>query len=201
MFGTKPWQGEEGGVERFHPILLHSLLVATRRFEPALYDHICREQHLDAERIMGLFSEVDSLGSGQLAEILAQLRLQSAYSDIVFLAGRNAFALWAQHSRLGGKFRLGRMDVGQTLRRNLPPFLGRSSFNHLQRGEVHFAELRDSVFARGASHHLGVCGFYAGFLMELGQFCGPAQWEAAETRCRASDPDASACLIQFAPLP
>lgn len=186
-------------MERFHPILLHSLLVATRRYEPALYDHICRQQHLDAERILGLFTEVEALGPGQLAELLAQLRQQAAYRDIVFLAGRNAFAHWAEHARLGGRFRIGRLDLTQTLRRSLPPFLGSSSFNHLQRGPLHFIELRDSVFARGAASHDPLCGFYSGFLRELGQFCGPPLWEAGETRCRAADSDATSCLLQFAP--
>lgn len=200
MQRQSPHGTDADGVERFHPVLLHSLLVSVRRYDPALYTHLSREYHLDAERIIGLFSELDALGGGQLAELLAELRLQPAYDEMVYLAGRNAFVEVAELQRLNSRFRFGRRDLGQTLRQQLPAFLGRGSFNHLQRGEVHFLELRDSIFARSASHHDGLCGFYSGFLVELGALCGPGQWEAGEQRCVAADPDATTCLIQFAPL-
>jgi hypothetical protein len=198
-----PLRGQEppadSTMERFHPALLHSLLVSLRRFEPELYAKVSREHQLDAERISGLFAEVEMLGPGPLSALLAELRQSQSYGDIVYLAGRNAFVEYAEQNRLASRLRLGRPDIQQALRQHFTPFVGQAIYNHLQRGEVHFLELRGSLFARHAEHEMPLCGFYCGFLMELGQFCSGRAWESVEQRCCAADLEAPFCLLQFAP--
>src|ERR1044071_5120072 len=112
-------------LERFHPILMHSLLVATRRFEPGLYDSICRRFNLDADRILGLFKEVEEVGAGQLPEILATLRNHQAYHEIVFLAGRNSALGWSEANRITLNHKGGGERFSALAKQFLPDFLGR----------------------------------------------------------------------------
>lgn len=185
-------------LERFHPVLLYSILEATRRFEPDFYTHLCRSYHLDAERILGLFREVVVVGGGQLEPLLRDLRSHPAYHDIVFLAGRNALLMWVdlRHIRRApvgtpaSAFRSLSSDL-------LPAFLGDASINILQRGELQFIEVQNSVFARGVSHEEPLCGYYTGLLTELAHFCGLMSATVSESSCSAMDPDSSTCVIQI----
>ena len=190
---------DDTAIERFSPLLLHSVLGAVRRFEPDFYAHICRAHHVDADRILGLFSEIEELGPAQMIAILREIREHQAYHDIVFLAGRNALHLLADQQRL----RAGLLSFGAAarfsslLKQVLPPFLGLSSFVHLVRGDLQFVELRDSVFARDAFSVRPLCGFYCGLFTELGALTGSAPAQSSEMRCRAMDAEAQSCLIQM----
>lgn len=186
-------------LERFHPVLLYSILEATRRFEPDFYAHLCRSYHIDAERILGLFSEVEIVGGGQLAPILRDLRAHHAYHEIVFLAGRNSLLIWVELHRTR------RPAVGNAAalftsltHQLLPPFLGAATFSLLLRGELHFVELCNSVFSRGVRHAHPLCGYYAGFLSELARFSGSTHAVVTETQCTALDPDSQTCVLQVA---
>jgi predicted hydrocarbon binding protein len=184
-------------LERFSPVLLQNILLALRRFEPDLYAHICRRYHLDAERMLGLFSEVDATGPGQLGALLGDLRGHTAYHDIVYLAGRNA--LHAEAQRYNVRFPHKVRDTAQfqtMVKQMLPAFLGQASYTMLVRAELYFIEVRDSIFARGVWHHNPVCGFYAGLLAELGTNCVEGAATAAEIRCVANDPDAPSCMFR-----
>lgn len=184
-------------LERFSPVMLQNILLSLKRFEPDLYAHLCRQYHLDAERMLGLFSEVDLSGPGQLLPLLSDLRGHQSYHDIVYLAGRNA--LHAEAQRLGLRFARGGRDTSRfqlLVKQVLPAFLGQASFTTLVRGEMHFIELRDSVFARDVWHHNPVCGFYAGVLAELGTNCVEGAATAQEVRCTASDAEASSCMFR-----
>jgi hypothetical protein len=126
---------EPADIERINPIMLYSLLTAVRRYEYELYSHLSHKYHLDAERIIGLFQEVEELSPAQLRLILAELRQTRSYQDIVFLAGRNAFLHWCEvtgqrYDRPGGgghRFR-GLCD------RALPHFLGLAKFSVMLKG-------------------------------------------------------------------
>jgi hypothetical protein len=187
----------EQQLERYHPLLLHSVLSAVRRFEPDFYAHLCRAYHLDADRILGLFSEVDQLGAAQLHELLAELRQHQAYFDIMFLAGRNALHSIAEQQRFrpsllqlsGGRF-------GALLKHYLPQFLGLSSFVLMVRGDLQFVEIRDTVFSRGVRHERPLCSFYAGFCSELGGLSVKHQALCSEIRCRSVDGESQSCLFQ-----
>jgi len=185
-------------LERYHPLLMYSLLAAVRRFEPDFYAHLCRAHHLDADRILGLFSEVEELGPAQLTAVLGELREHQAYHDIVHLAGRNALHGLSEQQRL----RASLLALGSAARfaslvkQALPPFLGISSFVHLVRGDLQFVEVRDSVFARGVHSERPLCGFYAGLLAELGSQCVTGAANSAEIRCCGMDPEAQSCLFQ-----
>jgi len=189
---------EQAVLERFSPVMLHSILQALRRFEPDLYAHLCRAYHVDADRILGLFTEVELIGPGQLQPLLGNLRLHQSYHDIVYLAGRNA--LHTASERQGVRFPRLAHDTSRfqaLLKQLFPPFLGLATYSVLVRGELHFVELRDSVFARGVEHSNMVCGFYAGFLAELGSNCVEGAATAAEIRCCATDPEAPSCMIRL----
>jgi predicted hydrocarbon binding protein len=184
-------------LERFSPVLLQNILMALKRFEPDLYAHLSRQYHLDAERMLGLFSEVDLSGPGQLLPLLADLRSHQSYHDIVYLAGRNA--MHAEAQRLGLRLARGGRDTTRfqaLLKQLLPSFMGQASYSMLVRGEMHFIELRDSVFAREVWHHNPVCGFYSGLLAELGTSCVEGAATAQEVRCTASDAEASSCMFR-----
>jgi hypothetical protein len=183
--------------ERFNPLMLYNILDASRRFEPDFYSHLCRTYHLDADRILGLFSEVEQLGSGQLQPVLAELREHHSYHDIVYLAGRNSLHMWldqegiAPSSNHGGAARFTGL-----VKRLLPAFLGHSNYSLMVRGNVQFVEVRDSVFTRGVKHEHPVCGFYSGYLAELGSRCIPGTCGVTEVRCTAVELDATTCLFQ-----
>lgn len=181
-------------LERFHPILMHSLLTSTRRFEPGLYDSLCRRFNLDADRILGLFKEVEEVGGGQLIDVLEALRKHTAYHEIVYLAGRNALLGWSEANRFALNHRGGAERFEKLARLFLPDFLGRASFNVMGRGRMIYIEVRDSVFARGVQHDHAVCGFYAGFLSELGSGCTPHNCHVSEVRCSAMEHPAS-CMF------
>jgi V4R domain len=182
-------------LERFHPILMHSLLTATRRFEPGLYDSICRRFNLDAERILGLFKDVEEVGAGQLPEILSTLRNHQAYHEIVFLAGRNSLLGWAEANRVALNHRGGEERFSALARQFLPDFLGRGTFTLMSRGKMIYVEVHDSVFARGVESLHPVCGFYEGFLSELGSGCSKHNVKVAEVRCFSMDAPHS-CMFQ-----
>lgn len=191
---------DEGAeLERFHPVLLYSILEATRRFEPDFYAHLCRSYHVDAERILGLFSEVEVIGSGQLAQLLRDLRAHPAYDDIVYLAGRNSLLIWLELHNVR-RPALGKTNAAFTklVRELLPPFLGNATLSLLTHGTLIFVEIRDSIFARDVRHVCGVCGYYAGFLVELGRFCGSQRATVTETHCSAVDPDGPTCTLEVA---
>jgi hypothetical protein len=189
---------EESQLERFHPLMLHNLLASVRRFEPDFYAHLCRTYQLDADRILGLFSDVLELGPGQLLPILRDLRAHQAYHDIVYLAGRNSLLMWVEHRQI----RPPAMTTLATrftalVKQLLPPFLGSASFTMMIKGSLHFIELRGSIFTRQAQHERPVCGFYCGYLAELTTLCGIEHRPAvAEVRCCAVDPEAPTCLLQ-----
>lgn len=188
---------DEGSLERFHPLMLHNILDAVRRFEPDFYAHLCRTYHLDADRILGLFSEIEQLGPGQLTPVLAELREHHSYHDIVYLAGRNALHMRLQQLGMaldrshGGPPRFATM-----LKELLPAFTGSATFSHMVRGEMHFVDMRGSLFARGVQQARPVCGFYAGYMSELGATCVTGARGVTEVRCCAVDPDATTCLFQ-----
>jgi predicted hydrocarbon binding protein len=184
-------------LERFSPVTMQCILTALRRFEPDLYSHLCRVYHLDADRMLGLFSEVDLTGPGQLMPLLKDLRGHQSYHDIVYLAGRNAVVMEAQ--RLGLKLaKRGRDDsrFHALLKQLLPSFLGRATYTLLSRGDMQFIEMRDSPFAREVLHHNPVCGFYSGLFAELGGSCTDNAATSAEVRCIANDPEAPSCLFR-----
>jgi hypothetical protein len=188
---------EKNQLERFHPLLLYTILSAVRRFEPDFYAHLCRSYHLDADRIMGLFSEVDVIGSGQITGILHDLRSHQAYHDMVYLAGRNALLMWTEQRRFH-KPLLGSQASRFTgaLKQILPEFLGNAAYTVMLRGNVHFIEVRNSIFTRDTHFDRALCGFYSGCLAELGRFCGLESTVATEVRCCANEPNAPTCLFQ-----
>jgi hypothetical protein len=188
----------EPQLERYHPLLLHSVLSSVRRFEPDFYAHLCRAYHLDADLILGLFSEVDMLGPAQLTALLGELREHQAYYDIMFLAGRNSLHSIVEQQRFrpsllqlsGGRF-------AALVKHYLPPFLGVSTFVHMVRGELQFVEIRDTVFSRGVRYERPLCAFYAGFFSELGCQCVKHQALSSEIRCRSVDGESQSCLFQI----
>jgi len=184
-------------LERFSPLLLYTILSAVRRFEPDFYAHLCRSYHLDADRILGLFSEVEEIGAGQIQPILRDLRAHQAYHDMVYLAGRNAFLFWAEQHRTR-KPLMGSQSARFTslVKQLLPEFLGGANFTIMLRGSVHFIEIRNSLFARDEQFDRPLCGFYAGFLAEAAKLCGAPAAISSEVRCCANDSTAPTCLFQ-----
>jgi len=184
-------------LERFSPLLLYTILSAVRRFEPDFYSHLCRSYHLDADRILGLFSEVEEIGSGQIQGILRDLRAHQAYHDMVYLAGRNAFMFWAEQHRIRKPLVGGQSARFTALVKQLmPEFLGSAIYTMMLRGSVHFIEIRDSLFARDDQFDRPLCGFYSGCLAEAAKYCGAANPVSTEVRCCANEPTAPTCLFQ-----
>lgn len=183
--------------ERFNPLLLYTILSAVRRFEPDFYAHLCRSYQLDADRILGLFREVEEIGGGQIRSILRDLRAHQAYHDIVYLAGRNAFLMWTEQRRMKKPLIGSHSNRFTALNRQLlPEFLGAATYTSMLRGSVHFIEIRHSIFARDGQYDRPLCGFYAGSLAEAGRFCGMEAAVSTEVRCCALEPSAPTCLIQ-----
>jgi hypothetical protein len=184
-------------LERFPPQLLYHLLSAARRFEPEFYAYLCRKFHVDADRILGLFGKIEELGSGQLNDLLTELRDHQSYSDIAFLAGRNAFLMAAQDAKQdasGG----GAARFAQLLKQLLPQFLGRATYHLMSKGSVQFIEINNSVFSRNIFAIRPLCGFYGGFFSECAALCAEAACAVAEVRCRAMEQNAASCLFQVA---
>jgi hypothetical protein len=184
-------------LERFSPLLLYTILSAVRRFEPDFYAHLCRSYHLDADRILGLFSEVEEIGAGQIQAILRDLRAHQAYHDMVYLAGRNAFLYWTEQNRIRKPI-IGSQSARfiALMKQLMPEFLGSASYTAMLRGSVHFIEIRDSLFARDDQFDRPLCGFYSGCLAEAAKLCGAGTAVATEVRCCANDPNAPTCLFQ-----
>jgi predicted hydrocarbon binding protein len=184
-------------LERFSPQIMYQLLTATRRFEPDFYAFLCRKHHLDADRMLGLFGSVDELAAAQLSDLLADLRQHTSYADVALLAGRNAglaILLETKISRTGG----GPARFTQLLKELSGPLLGRSTIQVMSRGTVQFVEVYGIIFARNAASLRPVCGFYTGFLQELGRMCSKDRVSVMEVRCQAAEPDAASCLFQVA---
>jgi hypothetical protein len=192
----------EGGIdqpdiEHINPILLHCLLTAVRRYERELYSHLCRSYHVDADRITGLFHEVEELSPAQLRQVLAELREAPSYQDIVFLAGRNAFHQWCEVTRQcfdrpGGGIKRFR----SLLDKALPSFLGLGRHSMMVKGSLQFVEVHNSLFARDEQALLPLCGFYAGFMEELAKNCTSGNASALETRCIACENDDEGCVFE-----
>lgn len=189
----------DGQLERLPPVILYTILQAVRRFEPDLYSHICRTYHLDADRIFGLFTDVEEVGAGQLPDILNTLRSHQAYHDIMFLAGRNALLEWVEEKRVSfGGMSPPPAKLLSFLKQHFPSFLGLGSYNLMARGNIQFVEVRNSLFARGINHPEPVCGFYTGMLAQVAQELTKKTPVVVEVRCQAADPDATSCMFQVA---
>lgn len=185
-----------GQIERFPPLMLHSILSAVRRFEPDFYNHICRVYHLDVDRILGLFTEVELLGPGQIIPVLENLREHQANHDILMLSGRNAFLEHAKQNKLAQSNGAADVQFEKLLKEELPRFLGNGTYATMVRGKQHFVEIWNSVFARGLEDERTLCSFYAGFMCELGKFCSTDACSVSEVRCCAVDRNANSCLFQ-----
>jgi hypothetical protein len=186
-------------LERLPPVVLYTILQAVRRFEPDLYAHICRTHHLDADRIFGLFTNIEDAGVGQLPDILHTLRSHQAYHDIMFLAGRNALLLWAEEHNISfGGLNPPPARLLSFLKQHFPVFLGLGNYNLMARGSVQFIEVRNSLFARNVDHPEPVCGFYTGIFAQVAQELTHKTPVVQEVRCLAADPDASSCMFQVA---
>jgi len=185
-------------LEKFHPLMMHNILSATRRFEPDFYAHLCRAYHLDADRILGLFTEIEAIGPGQLSMVLKDLRQHQAYHDIMYLSGRNSLHMWLEHKNLQLDPKAsGRNRYASLLKELLVDFLGSATAVQMVRGSLLYLELNNSVFARNVHHDKPVCGFYSGFAAELGANLVPGACTATEVRCCAVEPDAPTCLFQI----
>ena len=179
-------------------MMMYHILDAVRRFEPDFYSHLCRSYNLDADRIIGLFADVEEMGSGQLVPILRHLRSHDAYHEIVYLAGRNTLLMMADEKLLRPPLLGNNSQKYLTLLKQiLPEYLGHASYITMLRGSIHFLEIRDSVFAREADSTNPLCGFYCGLLSELATYCGVEKPYIVEARCCAVEEDATTCLIQI----
>ena len=188
-----------GQLERLPPVVMYTILQAVRRFEPDLYAHICRTYHLDADRIFGLFTEIEEIGAGQLPGILETLRSHQAYHDIMFLAGRNALQNLIEERQVNlSGFAQPQTRLQGFLKQHFPAFIGAATYNLMARGNIQFVEVRDSLFTRGVYHPEPVCGYYTGMLAQVAQELTHKNPVVVEVRCQASDPDAAACMFQIA---
>lgn len=188
---------DSADIERINPIMLHCLLTAVRRYERELYSHLSRKYHVDADRIIGLFQEVDELSPAQLRLILAELRQTRSYQEIVFLAGRNAFHQWCEVSREGyDRPGGGAKRFNRLVDKALPSFLGLAKHTMMLKGRLHFVEIHGSLFARGERALLPLCGFYSGFLEEMAKNCTTATASAVEARCIACENDDEGCIFE-----
>ena len=189
----------EQQLDRINPLMLHNILVAVRRFEPDFYAYLCRTYHLDADRILGLFSSIEEIGAGQLLPILRDLRAHQAYHDITYLAGRNSLMMAVEHYKIklkgGSKPEARFVSLSKVL---LQLFLGNAGLTLMLHGKLHFVEIANSIFARGIQHSHSTCGFYSGLLAELGAGITGETCTAIEVRCIASDPEATTCSFQVA---
>jgi hypothetical protein len=132
-----------------------------------------------------------------MQEVLAELRQNMSYSDIAFLAGRNAFLMAAKEERQsspGG----GMQRFTQLVKQLLPPFLGNGALHLMAKGQVQFVEIQNSPFARDIAALRPMCGFYAGWLSECGNLCSEGRCSVAEVRCKALDANAPNCMFQVA---
>lgn len=184
-------------IERLNPIMLHALLTAVRRYERELYSLLSRKYHIDADRIMGLFEEIDELSPAQMKQILAELRETRSYQEIVFLAGRNAFHEWCEvsgqcYDRPGGGGNRFRSLVDKAL----PSFLGLGKYSVTIKGRLHFIDIHNSLFARGEHALLPLCGFYSGFMEEMARNCTQGNATAVEARCIACENDDEGCVFE-----
>jgi hypothetical protein len=184
-------------IERFHPVVLYSLLDALRRFEPDFYSHICRSYKLDADRIIGLFTEVEEVGSALLLNVLMDMRKHQAYHNIVHLAGRNAFLQWAELKRIRRPL-FGNQSArfNSLLKQHFPEFLGKATSSLMVRGDILFLDITHSIFARGVKYGRPTCGFYGGLLTEMSLFCGATKPQITESRCAAMESSLNTCLFQ-----
>lgn len=197
-YNTSMVEDASGQIERFPPLMLHSILTAVRRFEPDFYNHICRVYHLDADRILGLFSEIELLGPGQLIPILKDLREHQSYHTILLLSGRNTFLEHAQLNKLSpGKANGGGTQLLHLIKEEFPRFLGHGSYAPMVLGKQHFIELWSSIFARDIKDERTLCSFYSGFLTELSRLCSSGTATVSEVRCCAADHSANSCLFEI----
>ncbi|MEZ5339779.1 MAG: hypothetical protein R3F46_16145 [bacterium] len=80
----------------------------------------------------------------------------------------------------------------------LLPFLGEASLSIDTRGRVLMLRLTNSIFATDRYSMNCLCGFYVGYLQQLGQETGMRGLEARESSCACQDEDERSCLIQVA---
>lgn len=166
--------------------MLHSLLEALRRYEPDFYTHICRAYHVEPDKIMGLFSQVDQLAPAQLLPMLAEMRQNNSYHDIAYLAGRNAAHKWAVANKANLALKKGGIQRFVKLANDtLPQFTGQAGFSIETRGSICLVELPDTLFSREATSINPLCGFYTGLLYELASACTLKQVQVVESSCRA----------------
>lgn len=183
-------------LHRLDPILFLALFDSLQRYDAMLADRLASEFNIDQQNLVALASNGEPLGPGHLSDFLDALDHHHRYADIVILAGRNAFSL--QAVRDGSFRRLPLPQLPRAVRRRMQPFIGEASLDIELRGRVLMLRITNSIFAHGRFSLNSLCGFYVGYLQQLGRDCGLRRLDAREARCACQDEDDRCCLIQAA---
>ena len=201
LFSPAPQEPEEHGpginLHRIDPLLFFNLFDALKRYDLALCVRLSREFDINLDRLQDLAVGGKLLGAGQLSDLLDALAYHPQYDNIVELAGRNSFAI--QNERDG---RLRRVLLLPQLARDIAvrmqPFMGESELEVELRGRVIMLRITNSIFAHDRFSLNGLCGFYVGYLQQLGRDYGMKKLDARETRCACQEEDQRCCLIHVA---
>jgi hypothetical protein len=180
-------------LHRIDPLLLYNIFDALKRYDFELLSKLSRDLGVSLDSLQDLAVDGQLLGAGQLGEVLDAVAHHPKYNDIMQLAGRNSFAL---QSARDGKLRRQVMplmvrEIGQ----RLLPFMGDSLLDIDLKGKVIILRITNSIFAEGRYSLSALCGFYVGYLQQLGQDCGFRRLDAGETRCACQDEEQHCCLI------
>lgn len=180
-------------LHRIDPLLLYNIFDALKRYDFGLLTRLSQDLAVNLDTLQDLAVDGQLLGAGQLTEVLDVVAHHPKYNDIMLLAGRNSFAL---QSARDGKLRrqflpLMMRDIGQ----RILPFMGESQLEIELKGKVIILRITNSIFAEGRFSLNSLCGFYVGYLQQLGQDCGFRRLDAVESRCACQDEEQHCCLI------
>lgn len=183
-------------LHRLDPLLFLNLFEALTRYDSELANHLADRLGVSREGLLELASESVMLGPGQLGEVLNALDHHPRYGDIMNLAGRNCYSM--QCVRDGELRRQPLSLLARRIGQRLLPLLGDASLEIDIKGRVLMLRITNSIFAEGRFSLNCLCGFYVGWLQQLGHETGMRGLDAKESSCACQDEDERSCLIQVA---
>ena len=192
---------EEGGspasyrLHRVDPLMILNIFEALKRYDSELANSLSDQLQISQERLLELASDGRLLGAGPLLTVLDALDHHPRYADIVNLAGRNCYSM--QCARDGALRYSGLHTLARQVSRLLQPFLGNASLEVDVKGRVIILRITNSIFAHGRYSLNSLCGFYIGYVQQLGHDLGLRRLDACESRCACQDEDQRDCLLQI----
>ena len=188
----------------FSPIILCSLLAATKSANQVLYRNLTNELRTSIERLEKLSESGRLFGNLPLSRAVELLKAHPSYDKITTLAGMEAFSRTVRRMPILPLAAAHMLPVGRFARalnesvRLLNMLSARKCAELRRSGSAFMLEIENSPFASGSLSVKPQCSFYCGFLKAATSSFLGIQAPVEEASCRSTMAGISVCTFIIA---